>query len=294
MSDTLSQDIYIPPNCKPLSEIGDSQIRIGIQGPPFGGKTTASLTFPNPIVLSFDRKVSAHTHRKDVIIVPFHDVAFVERYAKRAGLQAPVNRKDALPIWLNTEGVKLKSNQTLIVDGSTGIEENFHIWYNFHEDDLATTKSGNIDGLVRWDMAKSYFEEIHTCLKSVPANVIYICHEVDAVDKEGKPNGKVRPLLSGQPGRKLGGNLTDLFRAITIPKPLDDTQRDKLKKWAKIDNIVLEEWIKSTPDDHQTIYLWQTCADDVCECGTSSLTGVPKYVIASYKTFEKYRKNKTT
>lgn len=47
-------ELYIPPGCTTLDKIEDSQIRVGIQGPPFSGKTTAALTFPNPVAASFE------------------------------------------------------------------------------------------------------------------------------------------------------------------------------------------------------------------------------------------------
>lgn len=296
MTTTPTQDeIYRPPGCPRLSDIPPEQIRVGIQGPPFEGKTTASLTFPNPIILSVDRKVSAHTHRDDVILIPFHDTTFVDTIVKRPGTKAPPQRKEALITWLQTEGIKLKRNQTLILDGSTGIEEEYHIWYKFNELELAVVSgSGKIDSFVEWNLKKKYFEELHLCLKSVPANVVYICHETADRDKKGELNGKVRPLLTGQSGDKLGGNLTDLFRAMAVSKPRDKEQGDKLMKWAGIDATTLAEWVASTPPVCQTIYLWQTQADELCDCGTSSMLNAPKYVLAHYNSFLKYGKKQTT
>lgn len=291
---TQDEQIYRPPGCPRLSDIPPEQIRAGIQGPPFEGKTTASLTFPNPIILSIDRKVSAHTHRDDVILIPFHDVKFVNSVVPKDGINAPVNRKEALIKWLSTEGTKLSRQQTLILDGSTGIEEEYHIWYKFHEQELALSKTGQIDSFVEWNLKKKYFEELHLCLKSVPANVVYICHETADRDKKGELNGKVRPLLTGQSGDKLGGNLTDLFRAMAVSKPRDKEQGDKLMKWAGIDAGTLAEWVASTPPICQTIYLWQTQADELCDCGTSSMLNAPKYVLAHYNSFLKYGKKQTT
>lgn len=291
---TTQDEIYRPPNCPRLSDIPPEQIRVGIQGPPFEGKTTASLTFPNPIILSIDRKVSAHTHRDDVILIPFHDVKFVNSIVPKDGMNAPVNRKEALIKWLSTEGTKLSRQQTLILDGSTGIEEEYHIWYKFHEQELALSKTGQIDSFVEWNLKKKYFEELHLCLKSVPANIVYICHETADRDKKGELNGKVRPLLTGQSGDKLGGNLTDLFRAMAVSKPRDKEQADKLIKWAGIDAVTLAEWVASTPPVCQTIYLWQTQADELCDCGTSSMLNAPKYVLAHYNSFLKYGKKQTT
>lgn len=294
MTTTQDEQIYRPPGCPRLSDIPPEQIRVGIQGPPFEGKTTASLTFPNPIILSIDRKVSAHTHRDDVILIPFHDVKFVNSIVPKDGINAPVNRKEALIKWLSTEGTRLSRQQTLILDGSTGIEEEYHIWYKFHEQELALSKTGQIDSFVEWNLKKKYFEELHLCLKSVPANVVYICHETADRDKKGELNGKVRPLLTGQSGDKLGANLTDLFRAMAVSKPRDKEQSEKLMKWAGIDAGTLAEWVASTPSVCQTIYLWQTCADELCDCGTSSMLNAPKYVLAHYNSFLKYGKKQTT
>ena len=281
--------IYTPPWCGSLAELPDGQIRCGIQGPPFEGKTTAALTFPNPIILSFDRKVTAHNHRTDVILVPFHDVGFVDKIVKRDGILAPPNRKEALIKWLNTEGIKLTTDQTLILDGSTGIEESYHLWFKQNESALAVGRDGSINSFAEWKYKNNYFEELHSCLKSVPCNVIYITHEAPDRDKKGELNGKIRPLLTGQSGDKLAGNFTDFFRAIAISKPATPEQRKKVMDWGKIDEGTLNEWIASTPSDHSTVYLWQTQSDELCDCGTSSMRGCPKYVIASYKTFSKYR-----
>lgn len=285
--------IYVPPKCSMLSDLGDSQIRLGLQGAPFSGKTTASLSFPNPIILSFDRKVSAHKHRTDVVLVPFHDVKFVSLYASW-GQTEPVNRKDALTTWLRKEGIKVDASQTLILDGATTIEESFHSWFSYHESSLALTAKGEIDSFVRWNMAKEYFEELHLCLKSVPCNVIFICHENPITDKQGRDTGKFRPLLAGQSGNKFGGNLTDLFRSWAIDKPKTEERFKEMCKKFVLTESEGKEWCASTPDDHATIYLWQTQSDDICDCGTSSLKHQPKFVIASYNAFLKYRKPITT
>lgn len=282
--------IYMPPSCSMLSSLGDSQIRLGLQGAPFSGKTTASLTFPNPIILSFDRKVSAHRHREDVILVPFHDVQFVGKYASWAQVE-PVNRKDALLAWLRKEGVKIGPTQTLIIDGITAVEESFHSWFGHHESSLAVTKKGEIDSFVRWNMLKNYFEEIHLCCKSVPSNVIFICHETPLYDKDGKWSGKFRPLLAGQSGDKFGGNLTDFFRSHAIAKPKTPDEVKRFTDKFAMGNVELgKQYVDSTPSDHETVYLLQTQEDDLCDCGTSSLKGQPKFILPSYTDFSKYRK----
>lgn len=287
-----TEQIYKPLGCRPLSEIPEGQIRVCIQGAPFSGKTTAALTFPNPAILSLDRKTNAHCDRADVIDIPFYDPAFVDSVFKRPGLQCSPNRKDALIKWLETEGLKLTAVQTLILDGSTGIEEAYHTWFEEVGKATAITGQGKINDFIEWRLKNSYFGDLHTALKALKCHVIYICHETPDRDSKGELNGKIRPLLSGQSGDKLGGNMTDMFRAITVTKPQTEEQIKKLKEWARIDDTTVKEWIASTPSNHQTIYLWQTQNDELCDCGTSSLFNAPKYIIADYKSFSKYR-NKT-
>lgn len=286
MNDTIP--LYTPKGCSTLDKLGDSQIRAAIQGPAFSGKTTAALTFPNPVALSFDRKVTAHKHRTDVIIVPFFDNDFVDSVVKRAGVINPPNRKDALIHWLETEGLGLTKDQTLIVDNCSEIEKAYHVWFDVNKH-LAITKGGEKNEFIEWRLKNDYFDELHTCFKALKCNVIFIAHEAPDRDKKGELNGKFRPILTGQSGDKLGSNFTDYFRAIAITKPVTPDQQKKVKDWAGIDDATLKEWIASVPALHQTIYLWQTQEDEQCDCGTSSLRNCPKYILADYKSFNKYR-----
>lgn len=295
MPPDIEQEIYRPPGSKLVSEVEDNQIRLGIQGYPFTGKTYSALSFPNPICLSFDRKTNAHAHRSDILVVPFYDGSFVDTIVRRDGLQAPPNRKEALTVWLGTEGAKLTSKQTLIVDGSTGIEESYHIWFRQHPE-LAITRGGGTNDFIEWRLKNDYFAEVWAALKGVPANVVYICHETPDRDKKGELNGQIRPLLSGQSGDKMGGNFTDWFAMYNADKPTDkdgkiDPVRFKgFKEAFKIDDDTANAWIASTPADHNVIYLWQTQADELRKCGSSSLAHQPKFILADFKTFRKYQK----
>jgi len=289
-TEDVKPNIYIPTGCKTLDQLGKPQIRCAIQGPPFSGKTTGSLTFPYPCLLSYDKKAETHRHRTDVISVPMYDPEFVNKIVPKAGIQAPVNRKEALLKWLYTEGIKLTPEQTLIADGSTMIEEEYHIWFRFNEDTLASTKTGGKNEFIEWRLKGEYFGELFAAFAAMKCNIIYICHETPDRDKKGELNGKIRPLLTGQIGDKLGGKMTDFFRAINITKPVTPEQRKKTMDWARIDETTLNEWIKSVPEKHDTLYLWQTQGDELCDCGTTSLFNQPKYILANYSSFAKYRK----
>jgi AAA domain len=285
-------NIYKPEGSSFLSDLETSQIRLGIQGPPFSGKTTSTLTFPNPVTLSFDKKLNQHTHRSDVIVVPFWNDSFVDSIYPRSGTQAPVNRKDALLKWLSSEGQKLTPEQTLIADGSTFIEESFHIWYRYNEDELAlSTKTGKIDHFVQWNLKKSYFEELFCLFKTLQCNVVYITHESPDRDEKGNLNGKIRPLLTGQMCDKMAGNFTDWFRLVVKNKPeLNEDNVKKAKEAYGIDRDTLVEWINSTPTGYNSIHLWQTQPDEQFDGGTSSLFNAPKLVIANYSVFNKYKR----
>jgi len=263
----------------------DPQIRLGIQGPPKVGKTWAALTFPNPVVLNLDRGLGAHVGRSDVFEVPFYNPTFADSIIKRAGTSNPPNRKDAILKWLGTEALKLAKEQTLIIDGSTGLESAHDTQYNLEP---WITKQGKID---EWGLYKSknqYFGDITDALKSLQCNVVYICHETVDRDKDGNLSGGVRPLLQGQAGDKLAGNFTDWFRAHAFEKPTTPEQIEKTMKFFLIDRATLSMWMSKSPN--QTMYLWQTTSDNIAKCGTSSLVNAPKFIAADYKTFLSYRR----
>jgi len=313
----MSDNIYIPQGAVRLNDPDYKlQLRLGIEGEPKTGKSHAALTFPNPISLSFDRGLISHVGRSDVVEVPFYDAAFIDKICPRDKLAngsiatytdlrtnitriLPPNRKDALLKWLSTEALKLTKNQTLIVDGSTGLQSAFHMQY--WTSPTITKGSGrggggggDIDFRAEWKLKLDYFTEVITALKALACDVIYICHESRDRDDKGNLNGKFRPLMSGQFQDELKSHFTDWFRAVTIEKPQDDSRRDDMMKHFNIDLQTAKQWIESTPVFVKTIYLWQTQSDSVVDCGTS-LVGAPKYVIANAATFKQYmRKNETS
>lgn len=283
----MTTPLYVPKGASLIKDLPPSQIRVVIQGPPFSGKTTAALTFPNPVVLSFDRKVSAHKHRDDVVVVPFYSPEFVDSLVKRPSPITPTNRKEALIKWLESEGLNITPEQTLIIDNCSEVEKSFHVWFDNNKH-LAITKDGDFNQYKEWDLKIDYFDSLHTALKACHCHVVFIAHETPQRNKKGELTGKNKPLLSGQSGDKLGGNFTDYFRATTITKPTTEDQFKKTVEWARTDLSTVKDWC-SKVGQHDTIYLWQTCADEECDCGTSSMRGCPKYVYASYESFLKYK-----
>lgn len=279
------QKLYIPTGCKPLSEsLAEQQIRLGIQGPPKYGKTFNALSFPNPVVLNLDKGLGAHVGKNNIIEVPMWYPPFVDGIVKRDGLNAPPNRKDAILVWLNKEGTKLSEQQTLIVDSSTQLQNAFVAQYNLNP---KITKQGKIDDFGLWNQKVDYFGELCELFKALKCNVVYICHETADRSDDGSLNGGVRPLLTGQFGDQLASHFTDWFRAHAIAKPTTDENKKKLQEKFKLDNATLHEWLNSSTNE--AIYLWQTQADEIAKCGTSTLVNAPKFVLANYSTFGKYK-----
>lgn len=266
------------------------QIRLGLQGPPKSGKTWAALTFPNPVVLNLDRGLGAHNHRSDVFEVPFYKPEFCDKLVQRnpsagANKPSPPNKKDAILKWLQTEALKLEVDQTLVVDGSTGLESAHDTQYNLEP---WITNKGKVD---EWGIYKSkngFFSDICDALKALRCDVVYICHETPDRDKDGNLNGGVRPLLAGQAGDKLASHFTDWFRCHTFAKPRGDEQIKKALAYFNITSETFKQWSEKSPTD--TLYLWQTMADEVAKCGTTTLVNCPKYILADYTSFLQHRR----
>ena len=272
-----------------------AQLRLGIQGEGGTGKSYAGMSFPYPTVLSYDRGLIMHKGRKDIQEIKFYDDSVVDKIESRLSSRytdivtnieklTPANRKDALIKWLETEGQKLTSKQTFIIDGGTGVEAAFTSQYWVSP---KMTKEGELDKWGEWNQKIKYFDQLFVNLKGLRCNVIFIFHEVADRAKDGELNGKVRPLLTGQSQDKLLKEFTDWYRSRVIPKPDDKDGEKRLKEKFRIDDQTFSEWMTSTPESNRSIYLWQTQSDDIVNCKTS-LVGAPKFVLAHASVFTKY------
>jgi len=248
--------MYTPPNCAAIA--AEQQIRLGLQGYPGTGKTWAALTFPNPVVMNFDRGLGAHIGRKDIIEVPFWNRDF----CKTVDLNfKPERMKDAIVKWIEKEGLKIEKGQTLIVDGNTGIQNAYHKWY-MNNMSAFLTKEGKVNDFAEWAQKRIFFGEIMELFKALACDIVYICHEADQKDKNGPTGptytGKVRPLLSGGFGDELASHFTDWFRQVCVEK------------------------------DGKTDYLWQTIGDSIFDAKCGSLVQQPKLVPANFNSFKQY------
>lgn len=274
--------IYTPPNCFPLSSNKiKQQIRLGIQGFPGSGKTFASLTFPNPIVLNLDRGLAAHQHRDDVLEVALY-----------SGDKTTI--KDRIVAWLDTEAVKLSPEQTLVIDSCTAIESSYHVWFKKNEMNLAISSTGKVNDFIEWQLKEKYFNEIFTTLKTLKCDVVWLTHESEKRDKPttvgqpGEYTGKIRPVMTGKVADIMNKDFTDWFRQLSAQKPTDfkSVSEEGLKAWGM---KTIDEF-KSMCDmfPGSVLYYWQTQGDNVFDAKSGSMTNPPKFIPADFSSFSKY------
>lgn len=273
--------MYIPENCKSLKESDIPQIRLGIQGWGGTGKTWAALTFPNPIVFNIDNGLGAHAGREDVIEVKIWSKEYC---AKIYGANyTKYNLRDVIDKWFDTHGPKLEKGQTLIVDGNTGLQNAYHLWYTAN----IVTTNGKIDGFAEYKLKQQFFTPILESFKYLKCDVVYLCHESEKKEKSGQYEGKVRPLLSGSVGAEILTHFTDWFRQHASDKPILPLDTAKLKLWG-LDDKGIKEVLESYKGN--TIYYWQTEGDDVFDAKRSSLVDAPRFIPAHYNSFLEYRR----
>lgn len=292
MTQEQPSSLYIPPNCRPLSEdTAKQQIRLGIQGFPGTGKDWAVLGtpdrkqigFPNCMVLNLDRGLGAFQGCDWIHEIPFWKISFGGKKE---------DQKEKVTRWLNEEGPKLTSNQTLIIDSLSTLEQIYHIWFKFNEVELAMTNSGKINEFAEWRLKEQWFNELHVIIKSFACDVILLCHESERPDKPtsvGQPGtytGKIRPVLSGKFGDIVIREYTDWFRQHCGAKT-NDPKPETLAAWRMTKAEFMAMQASFVGD---TVYFWQTKGDDKFDAKASSLVNPPTYIPATYESFLKYSK----
>lgn len=267
--------MHIPPNSITLDKKPRQQRRIAIQGFGGTGKTTSVITARNPIVLDFDNSVdevnckAAGVELSSVHVVPFYSRAFLDTIHPR------INPRDALVKWLETNYAKFTSEQTLILDSWTRLQDEFD---KQTELEPVITKKGEVDEFAFWEIKQVYSRNILTLLRMAQCDVVVTFHEVEDVDDKGKKTGKVSTLMQGKFVHKLSTFFTDWFRQIAIDKECTQALADKLQ----IPLATLTEYCGNTP--HKTLRLWQTETSTIAQCKTK-LEGVPRFIPANFKSF---------
>lgn len=267
--------MYKPDYAQNLKSIAQPKLMVGLQGPTKTGKTTSALTFPNPAVASFDGNLVGHTGR-DIITFPFHSKEWCLAHQDKWGIKkntgansAIINRRDLFQVWLAKEASQLTSEQTLIVDSWTTLQDNFDIQTDLEP---VYTKSGQIDEFAFWAKKVDYATKIMNTLSELSCQVVVTFHEQFQLDKEKQPTGKIEPLMQGKFVNKLALYFTDFFRCRVMPVKGQDGKQ----KLAADGKTPLVEFV------------WQTRPDGTADCGTR-LHNVPMFVPQDYKIFEQYK-----
>lgn len=179
----------------------------GIQGAPNSGKTHAALSFPNPIVFDFDKKLPP-----GIPCVPFWKPEFIDTLAKRRHPALP-NRRDALIKYLNEMAPKLPTNFTIIIDSWTRVQDAFD--QTAHLAPIEYMTKGNdpsVDGFKIFRHKMDWSTQVIMALMSLPHTVVITFHEQVDRDEDGMPNGKTKPLMTGQFADKLAGYCSTMVR----------------------------------------------------------------------------------
>jgi len=193
-----------------LEQSAITQIRLGLIGKPGAGKTTAALTFPNPLVLDRDKKLPPGAAVKSI---PFYNTAFSKKFG---------GDREALVNFLTKEAPsKIPPNMTMIIDSWTMFMNCFDLW----ADSVSTSmfwsaKKNEVDGFAIHADRINYAVEIMTALKQLPHNFIINFHEQIEREKTGpnagKPSGNIKPLMKGQFADQAAAHMTDFFRQVII------------------------------------------------------------------------------
>jgi hypothetical protein len=188
-----------------------SQIRGALIGAPGTGKTTGAVTFPNVVVLDFDRKCPP-----GVPSIPFWDTA-VEKSWLKGGYKSsaiPYGPRYGLIHFLQTEGPKFSPDTTLVLDSWTSMMNKLDNWQNTFETQLYySNKKKEVDGFQLHGDRLAMAVEISNTVKELKCNFIYIFHEQIERDKDGNPLTSIKPLMKGQFADQFSAHITFFFRA---------------------------------------------------------------------------------
>lgn len=201
----MTEELYIPNRATIPEPI--MTWRVALQGPPMSGKTWSALSFPNPIVLSIDNKVP----RMHPLVIegkipelPFWSEEFLEKECLVAKpRKGPRAIHSGLYRWLEKNGPKFSSNQTLILDSLTFIGNNF--------DTFVDDNPSSADARVDWGNKNKYMIRLHRLIRALPCNWISILHEQPEYDNDGKVVG-IKPMLTGSFKDQLAGSYTEWWR----------------------------------------------------------------------------------
>ena len=268
---------FIPPNSLSLDVKPKQQRRIAIQGFSGVGKTTSAITARNPVVLDIDNSVdeincrAAGKNLNEVIVVPFYSRAFLDTVKPRT------NIRDAFIKWLEDNINKFSEEQTLVLDSWSRLQDSFDQQTTLEP---VISKRGEVDAFAFWALKQQYSRDVLSIIRTAKCDVIVIMHEIQETDDNGKPTGKVMPLMSGKFVNKLGSYFTDFYRQIAIDKECTEALATKL-------GLTIQQ-LKSYCDSCKTntLRLWQIESSSIANC-KSKLLDMPRFIPANCSVFYK-------
>ena len=185
------------------------QIRMGIIGKPGTGKTTAVInTFPNVIVIDFDKKLPPGINRIDMT-----DKAIYSKFVSRECPQIPGTVRTACRNFLTEFAPQFPAETVLLWDSWTSMLNQFSQWQRANETtEYWSKKAQEVDGWAAYDDLIDFAIEITNLWKSLHCHLVVTMHEQDE-RKKGALTGGVKPLMKGQFADQMAAHLTTFFRA---------------------------------------------------------------------------------
>lgn len=282
-------ELYKPTGCIDVfSDKQQAKMMLGVVGASASGKTVAGASFPNPVFLNLNNGltwIKGNPRFKDKNIVSVE--AWSDKYClevlkwkrhvqlgARPSEADPVNRRDGIMDWVKTEGRKLTSDQTLIVDSWTDVQT----WFDIIKDrEPVYDKKGDLNPYNFWDCKIEYSEDLMSALKGLSCHVVIIFHESQERDKVTQQLiDKIQPLMQGKYVTKISQELTDFFRQHCVAK-LDSRGQPTTKiNGSDIDPKLLTEDVN---------YLWQIKSDAFFNAKTR-MNRPERFVKADFSSFQ--------
>lgn len=231
------------------------QVRLLLMGPPKWGKTWSALTFPNPVVLDFDRGLT--NPPANTIYIPFWNKDFVKTQLKQVA-GCPIT---ALTQWLNTEAEKLSEDQTLFIDSLSTLADSLT---DVLDKRTPVSKNGEKDGFWFWKEWSVWLRNFCVKLQQLRCNVVVTCHEEEIRDSETGRVLSYKWMLKGKDfSARLSQYFTDVFRQTRIG-------------------------VESAAGPDKTVkynYYWQVAADSTFPLCCTRIKTSKKMLPATYSSF---------
>lgn len=216
---------YIPEESHDLSTRTTPHVRLGIMGEPGSGKTwSAALTFPNPVICDFDnnlegvrKELRANPDKYDpVTIMPFWDANFRASFIKgnktATAQKIQNNARDVFAFWLAKYHRKFTSDQTLIIDSWTMLQNSFDVQQHLEPE---MNRDGTINGFAFWGAKLRYAQEISVYADAMSCQIVTLFHISQEIDnKTGKVTKKKKPLHQGSFVSQIAAHYSNFFEQV--------------------------------------------------------------------------------